>query len=215
MCVCVRTSGDAASGHLPDDEAVAVHVGHDVSLEVVLVEALVQDLGSHVAPRPDPGAQGDVHLVSVAVANGKQELRQVTDTDGVGAERRFHRDASVRPPVELDGEAEVGDAAGAVLLDQDVLALQVAVGDGRLPLRAVDLRVQVAEAAGGGVRQPQQGRRVQRGQLQEVAQRAVLVVVGDEEELREGAGAFNVGRDEACRTERDEKKRVMDRSDLH
>lgn len=66
MCVC--TSGDAASGHLPDDEAVTVHVGHDVSLEVVLVEALVQNLGGHVAPRPHPGAQRDVHLVSVTAA---------------------------------------------------------------------------------------------------------------------------------------------------
>lgn len=63
-----RTSGDAASGHLPDDQAVAVHVGHDVGLEVVLVEALVQDLGGHVAPRPDPGAQRDVHLAGVAMA---------------------------------------------------------------------------------------------------------------------------------------------------
>lgn len=77
--MCVLTSGDAASGHLPDDQAVAVHVGHDVSLEVVLVEALVQDLGGHVAPRPDPGAQRDVHLVSVAAATqtNKQERCQV------------------------------------------------------------------------------------------------------------------------------------------
>lgn len=52
-------------------------------------------------------------------------------------------------PVELDGEAEVSDAAGAILLDQDVLALQVSVGDGGFALRPVDLRVQVAEAAGG------------------------------------------------------------------
>lgn len=72
------------------------------------------------------------------------------------------------------------------------------MGDGRFALRAVDLGVQVAEAAGGGVRQPQQRLRVQRGQLQVVVQGAVLVVVGDEEELREGAGAFDVGRDEAC-----------------
>lgn len=68
MSVCVRTSGDAASRHLPDDETVAVHVGHDVSLKVVLVEALVQNLRGHVAPRPYAGAQRDVHLVSVAAA---------------------------------------------------------------------------------------------------------------------------------------------------
>lgn len=65
---CLSTSSDAASGHLPDDEAVAVHVGHDVGLEVVLVEALVQDLGGHVAPRPHPRAQRDVHLVGIATA---------------------------------------------------------------------------------------------------------------------------------------------------
>ena len=76
------------------------------------------------------------------------------------------------------------------------------MSDGGLPLRAVDLRVQVAEAAGGRVRQAEQRLRVQRAVLQEVVQRAVLVVVRDEEELREGARAFNVGRDEACKTER-------------
>lgn len=71
------------------------------------------------------------------------------------------------------------------------------MGDGGLPVRAVDLGVQVTEAAGGRVGESQQRLRVQRGQLQVVVQRAVLVVVGDEEELREGAGAFDVGRDEA------------------
>ena len=108
-------------------------------------------------------------------------------------------------PVELDGEAEVGDAAGAVLLDQDVLALQVSVGDGWFALRAVNLGVQVTEATGRRERQPQQRLRVQRGQLQVVVQRAVLVVVGDEKELCEGTGAFNVSRDEACRMDGDRK----------
>lgn len=44
-------------------------------------------------------------------------------------------------PVELDGQAEVGDAACAIFLHQDVLAFQVSVGDGRFALRAVDLCV--------------------------------------------------------------------------
>lgn len=79
------------------------------------------------------------------------------------------------------------------------------MGDGRFALRAVNLGVQVTEAAGRRERQPQQRLRVQRGQLQVVVQRAVLVVVGNEEELREGASAFNVGRDEACRMDRDRK----------
>lgn len=101
-------------------------------------------------------------------------------------------------PVELDGEAEVGDAAGSILLDQDVLALEVAVSDGRFALRAEDLRMQVTQAARRRVRQPQQRRSVQGAQLQEVVQRAVLVVVCDEEELREGARPLDVGSDEAC-----------------
>lgn len=73
------------------------------------------------------------------------------------------------------------------------------MGDGGLAVRAVDLRVQVAEAAGGRVGQAQQRGGVQRVGLQVVVQGAVLVVVGDEEELREGARALNVCRNEACR----------------
>ena len=71
--VRVRTSGVAAPGHLPDDEAVAVHVGHDVRLEVVLVERLVQNLRRHVTPRADPRAERHVHLVSVAMATITRE----------------------------------------------------------------------------------------------------------------------------------------------
>lgn len=69
--------------------------------------------------------------------------------------------------------------------------------DGGFPLRAVDFRVQVAQAAGGGIRQSEQRLRVQRGELQVVVQGAVLVVIGDQEELREGARALNVCRYEA------------------
>lgn len=72
MRLFVRTPGDAASGHLPDDESEAVHVGHDVGLEVVLVEALVEDLGGHVASRPHPGAQGDVHFVRVTMTTQRE-----------------------------------------------------------------------------------------------------------------------------------------------
>lgn len=97
-------------------------------------------------------------------------------------------------PDELDGQAEVSDAAGAVPLHQDVFALQVSVGDGRFALRAEDLRVKVAEAGDGWVGQSQHGPAVQGGALQIVVQRAVLVVVGDEVELSPRARAFNVGR---------------------
>lgn len=104
----------------------------------------------------------------------------------------------MQSPVELDGEAKVGDAAGSVLLYQDVLALEVTVSDGRFALCAKDLRMQVTQTARRRVRQPQQRRRVQGAQLQEVVQRTVLVVVGDEEELREGTRPLDVGSDEAC-----------------
>ena len=100
-------------------------------------------------------------------------------------------------PVELDGQAQVGDAAGAVLLHQDVLALEVAVGDGGLALRAVDLGVEVAEAARHRVGQPQQAGGVQAAHAQEVVQRALLVVVRDQEELCQRARALDVRRDEA------------------
>lgn len=60
----------------------------------------------------------------------------------------------------------------------------------------------MTEAAGGRVGESQQGLCVQRGQLQVVVQRAVLVIVGDKEELREGAGTFNVSCDEAWRKKR-------------
>lgn len=101
-------------------------------------------------------------------------------------------------PVELDGEAEVSDAARSILLDQDVLALQVSMGDGRFTLCAVNFSVKVTEAARRRVRQPQQHLRIQRGQLQVVVQRAVLMVIGDEEELCERTRALNVSRNEAC-----------------
>lgn len=61
------TSRDAAASHLPQDEAEAVHVGHDVGLEVTLVETLVQNLRRHVALGAHSSVGGDVHLVGVTV----------------------------------------------------------------------------------------------------------------------------------------------------
>lgn len=96
-------------------------------------------------------------------------------------------------------QPKVCDATRAVFLDQDVLALQVSVGDGRLALGPIDLRVEVAQAAGGRVGQSQQGLGVQRRGPQVVVQGAVLVIVGDEEELRKGPCALDVRRNKACR----------------
>lgn len=258
MCVCVCTSCHAASGHLPDDESVAVDVSHDVGLELILVQALVQNLGGHVAPRPNTRAQRDVHFIGVAMVTGRRAsaavylilslsfffftvlflsgqpsplplssrltmskcllsglpglslyLQTSIKRSPVPPQRTqpssslllvplphklpsYHPSANLHPPlqvllhllilqttespanametpnlvcpspqqqevsigiryeeapVKLDGQAQVSDAAGSVLLDQDVLALQVSVGDGGLPLRAVDFRVKVTEAA--------------------------------------------------------------------
>lgn len=104
------------------------------------------------------------------------------------------------PPDELDGQAEVGDAARSIPLHQDVLALQVAVGDGRLPLRAEDLGVEVAETRDGGVGQPQHCSAVQGAGLEVVVQGAVLMAVGDQVELRPRACALDVGRNETCKS---------------
>lgn len=71
-CVYVCTSCHATSAHLPDDESVTVDIGHDVRLEVVFVQALVQDLGGHVAPCPNTCAQRDVHFIGVAMATVKR-----------------------------------------------------------------------------------------------------------------------------------------------
>ncbi len=54
----------------------------------------------------------------------------------------------------IHSQAQISDATGAILLHEDVFALQVSVSDGRFALRAVDLCVEVAQAAGGRIGQP-------------------------------------------------------------
>ncbi len=62
--------------------------------------------------------------------------------------------ARVSLPVVFHSQAQISDATGAILLHEDVFALQVSVSDGRFALRAVDLCVEVAQAAGGRIGQP-------------------------------------------------------------
>lgn len=93
---------------------------------------------------------------------------------------------------------QVCDAAAQLLCDQDVFALQVPVRDGWFPFGAKDLRVQMHEAARYRHRHRQALRRLHRHTLQVVIQRAVLVVVGDEPQLRAGVARRHVGRHEAC-----------------
>lgn len=63
--MCVRTSCYTAAGNLPDDEAIAIYISHDVGLEVVLVQGLGQHLWGHVPPGPHPCTQRDVYLVGI------------------------------------------------------------------------------------------------------------------------------------------------------
>ena len=54
------------------------------------------------------------------------------------------------------------------------------------------------EAAGGAVGERQHLVRVERRAVQVVVERAVLVVVADQEQLRPRTRALDVGRDETC-----------------
>lgn len=101
------------------------------------------------------------------------------------------------------GLTQVCDAAAQLLGHQDVFALQVPVSDGRLPLGAEDLGVQVHQAAGDGGRHGQALGGLHGHPLQVVVQRAVLVVVGDEPQLGAGVTGRHVGRHEAWRETRD------------
>lgn len=60
------TDRHASPGDLPQNETEAVHVCHDVRLEVTPVQTLVQNLRGHVALGSDPRVGRDVHVVRVA-----------------------------------------------------------------------------------------------------------------------------------------------------
>uniref|UniRef100_A0A182J3S4 Uncharacterized protein n=1 Tax=Anopheles atroparvus TaxID=41427 RepID=A0A182J3S4_ANOAO len=114
-----------------------------------------------------------------------------------GADARVRRDLDlVRLARVLDREPKVGDRALAVALHQDVLALDVPVRDRGFAGRAEDLRVQVRHTGRERVRQRLEHVRVEDALLQVVVQRAELVVVRDQQHLRPGARALDVGRDE-------------------
>lgn len=60
------TSRHTSPSHLPEDEAEAVHVGHDVRLKVTPVQTLVQHLRGHVALGANARVGWDVDLVRIA-----------------------------------------------------------------------------------------------------------------------------------------------------
>lgn len=69
----IPTARDATPGHLPHDEAEAVHVGHYKRLEVAPVQGLVQHFRGHVALGSDSQVRRNVHLVSVT--EGQKRLK--------------------------------------------------------------------------------------------------------------------------------------------
>jgi len=62
-----NTSRHTSAGDLPQYEAKAVNVCHDVGLKVAPVQSLVQNFRSHEAFGAHTCVQWDVHFISVAV----------------------------------------------------------------------------------------------------------------------------------------------------
>lgn len=117
-------------------------------------------------------------------------------------------------PVVFDSQAQISDATCAVLFNEDVFAFQVSVSDGRFALCAIDLCVEVTQAAGDRVCQSQQSLCVQGGVFQIVIERSVLMVVCDEEKLSECSCAFNICSYEAWRKIERQNKIRTDRKNI-
>lgn len=77
----MNTSSDTASGHFPYNQPVAVDVRHNVGLEVVLVQSLVQDFWSHIASGPHTCAQWDVHFICVTTTKKKKKKKLLPQND--------------------------------------------------------------------------------------------------------------------------------------
>lgn len=87
---------------------------------------------------------------------------------------------------------EVSDAALPILFNQDVLALQISVCDGRFALGAKDFHVEMSQPAGDGERHAEAVGSVQSAQLKVVVQGAHLVEVGDQPQLGAGVPGSHV-----------------------
>lgn len=61
-----RTSWDTTPCDLPQNEPKAVHVGHDVRLEVTFIQSFIQNLRRHVALCAHFSVGRDVDLIGVA-----------------------------------------------------------------------------------------------------------------------------------------------------
>lgn len=83
-----------------------------------------------------------------------------------------------------DCQSKVSDDALSIYLHEDVLRLQVTMSDRRLALLAEDFRVQVNQAAGDGKANCDHLVVTQVGAVQMVVERAELIVMSDEPQLR-------------------------------
>lgn len=92
---------------------------------------------------------------------------------------------------------QVCNAAGQLLCDKDVFALQVPVCDGRFPLCAKYLCVQVHQATSYWRCHCQALWRLHGNSLQIVIKRTILMVMGDEPQLGAGVARGHVRRHEA------------------
>lgn len=59
------TSWHTTSSYLPEDEAEAIHICHDVWLKMTSVQCLIQNLWRHVALCTHSGIGRDVYLICV------------------------------------------------------------------------------------------------------------------------------------------------------
>lgn len=75
---------------------------------------------------------------------------------------------------------KVSDATLSILVNQDVLAFQVSVGNGWFSLSAKDLHMQMGKATGNGQCHPQASRSIKHADLQVIVKRAHLMIVCDQ-----------------------------------
>lgn len=92
---------------------------------------------------------------------------------------------------------QVCNAAAQLLCDEDIFALQVPMCDGRFPLCAKYLRVQVHQSTRYRCRHCQALCRLHGNSLQVVVKWTILMVVSDEPQLGAGVSRCHVRRHEA------------------
>ena len=108
------------------------------------------------------------------------------------------------------GQAKVSNAAGHVVLDQDVLGLHVPVSDGRLGLCPKQLRVEMSKPAARGYRHLEHHLWGHGLLNEEVVERPKLVVLSDEPQLRDSVVGDHVTGKESENVVVTQEERVVD-----